>query len=149
MTEVAGAGAAAPGPQVRTVPGWAQRLLDAGVEPGAVQAAVDELAAPEPPPLSDEERAAAAQTAREEAARDHEAALAAAEHTRLQGESLIAHAAEQAAKAREDHDRALANADRIAAGEPAEGPPEQPAEPADDPGRLVPEPPGAAEGGDG
>jgi hypothetical protein len=138
MTEVAGAAGGAPDPRIETVPGWAQRLLDSGADPGVVRAAIDELAAPEPPPLSAEEREAGAQAHRDDAERDYRAGLAAAEHTRLQGESLTAHAAGQQAKAEEDHDRAMANADRIAAGEPAEGPPQ--AGPAPEPERLAPEP---------
>lgn len=147
MTEVAGAGAGAPDPRVETVPGWAQRLLDSGADPDIVRSAIDELALPEPAPLSAEERQAGAQAHRDDAERDYRAALAAAEHTRLQGESLIAHAASQQAKAEEDHDRALANAGRIAAGEPAEGPPQ--AGPAPEPERLAPEPDPTSEGSAG
>lgn len=129
MTEVAGAAGGAPDPRIETVPGWAQRLLDSGADPDVVRAAIDELALPEPPPLSAEEREAGAQAHRDDAERDYRAGLAAAEHTRLQGEALIAHAAAQQAQAEEGLARAMANADRIAAGEPAEGPPEATAEP--------------------
>lgn len=128
MPEAASAGAAAPDPIVVTVPGWAQQLLDAGVDEAVVMAAVakDAQDAQGPPP-SPEQRAQAAEAMRAQAEEDLSHSLASAQQTRAHGESLLEAAEAQLAKAQADYDQAMATADEIDPAppwEPAAGPAE-------------------------
>jgi hypothetical protein len=117
MPEPAGGAASAPDPQVVTVPGWAQELLDAGIDPEMVNAAVErEKADAAGPPPTSEQRAAAAAALREQAQADYDATMAAAQHTRDHADSLREAALAAEDKAEADKQATLAQADEIDAG---------------------------------
>ena len=91
MPEPAGGAASAPPPEVVTVDGYG-------------------------PPLTPEQRADAAAAHRDQAQADYDAAMAAAQHTRDQADSLRESAAAMEDKAEADKQAALEQADAIDAG---------------------------------
>lgn len=116
MAETAGAGAAAPDPSVAAVPGWARELLDGGIDPDMVAAAVAranaDAAAAEAPPEA-EIRAAAALSRREQAQADYEASMTAVQAARDHAATLLESAAAAEEQAAADRDAALEAADEL------------------------------------